>query len=295
MSIASEITRINNNIADAYTEVSNKGGTLPVTQNSANLAYAIASITGGGSDNLIEITSVSDLQNITYPTPEMVAVIYDHVAASKTSINVDAPNYVRGPFVGFPTTITIEDDPSVWGSSPTPFENCMYQLGANRPQSDSNHLLVSGCPLSGSGNIKCCTIEGYAWSYPYGQQPGYLTISIDIQNDHICTAVYKQQTSTVSSRNNCNTFVLDTTESDGLELFSDVNLYCSNNNPGLVTGILFQNFTVASGWGTPLTTSFIFDKICVVEPSYIAGVNNLYTFEERYNEWLEWQVSGPVR
>lgn len=48
MSIASEITRINNNIAASYTAVNNKGGTLPATQNSANLATAIASIPSGG-------------------------------------------------------------------------------------------------------------------------------------------------------------------------------------------------------------------------------------------------------
>lgn len=50
MSIASEITRINNNIASAYSKVEEKGGTLPETQNSANLATAIDSISGGGGD-----------------------------------------------------------------------------------------------------------------------------------------------------------------------------------------------------------------------------------------------------
>ena len=44
MSIASEITRINTNIANSYTKVNVKGGTLPVTQNSVNLANAIDSI-----------------------------------------------------------------------------------------------------------------------------------------------------------------------------------------------------------------------------------------------------------
>ena len=53
MSIASEITRINNNIANAYTQVNSKGGTLPATQNSNNLASAISSIpqSGGGVEN----------------------------------------------------------------------------------------------------------------------------------------------------------------------------------------------------------------------------------------------------
>ena len=49
MSIASEITRINGNIAAAYTAASGKGATLPATQNSANLANCIATISGGGA------------------------------------------------------------------------------------------------------------------------------------------------------------------------------------------------------------------------------------------------------
>lgn len=52
MTIASEITRINNNIAAAYTALSNKGATLPATQNSANLADTIDSISGGDYEGL---------------------------------------------------------------------------------------------------------------------------------------------------------------------------------------------------------------------------------------------------
>ena len=44
MTIASEITRINNNIAATYTALSAKGATLPVTQNSANLATTAESV-----------------------------------------------------------------------------------------------------------------------------------------------------------------------------------------------------------------------------------------------------------
>lgn len=47
MSIPSEITRITGNIADAYTAVSGKGGTLPSAKNSANLPAAIESIPSG--------------------------------------------------------------------------------------------------------------------------------------------------------------------------------------------------------------------------------------------------------
>lgn len=48
MSIASQITRINNNISNAYSACSAKGATMPSTQNSANLANCISSISGGG-------------------------------------------------------------------------------------------------------------------------------------------------------------------------------------------------------------------------------------------------------
>ena len=67
MSIVSEITRINNNIANSYTAVSNKGGTLPATQNSSNLATAINSISGGGSTELKGLIERS-LTSITIPS-----------------------------------------------------------------------------------------------------------------------------------------------------------------------------------------------------------------------------------
>lgn len=51
MTIASEITRINNNIANAYTACNDKGATMPVTQNSANLATCIDSIQTGGTSS----------------------------------------------------------------------------------------------------------------------------------------------------------------------------------------------------------------------------------------------------
>lgn len=53
MTIASEITRINTNIANAYTACDGKGATMPATQNSANLATCIGSIQTGSTPTLI--------------------------------------------------------------------------------------------------------------------------------------------------------------------------------------------------------------------------------------------------
>ena len=64
MSIASAIATKQQQVADSYTAVSNKGGTLPATQNLTNLVTAISSIPaggGGGSETTdVPLTRVSD-------------------------------------------------------------------------------------------------------------------------------------------------------------------------------------------------------------------------------------------
>lgn len=58
MSIQSELDRITGNIAEAYTKVSAKGGTLPAARNSDNLPDAIDSIpSGGGGGKNIQYTA----------------------------------------------------------------------------------------------------------------------------------------------------------------------------------------------------------------------------------------------
>lgn len=58
MSIASEITRITDNVADAYTAANAKGATMPATQNSDNLASTVATIpTGVTPTGTINITA----------------------------------------------------------------------------------------------------------------------------------------------------------------------------------------------------------------------------------------------
>ena len=49
MSIATAIQNAQQKVADAYTAISNKDGTLPATQNLANMPTAIGSIPSGGT------------------------------------------------------------------------------------------------------------------------------------------------------------------------------------------------------------------------------------------------------
>lgn len=64
MTVASEITRIKTNIANAYNSASEKGATLPDVQNSDNLADCISSITGGGSGSKYGISIDSVLGDV---------------------------------------------------------------------------------------------------------------------------------------------------------------------------------------------------------------------------------------
>lgn len=53
MSIAAELTALSTNLSNAYDAVDNKGGTIPANKNTANLADAINSISGGGSASVL--------------------------------------------------------------------------------------------------------------------------------------------------------------------------------------------------------------------------------------------------
>ena len=64
MSIQAEINRINANIVNAYNAIEAKGGTIPIQANSANLASAIESISGGGGDINITNGQIQNLQTI---------------------------------------------------------------------------------------------------------------------------------------------------------------------------------------------------------------------------------------
>lgn len=77
MTIASEITRIKNNIAGAYTALSAKGATMPATQNSANLATTVASVPAGGGDTVTATNNSS----------------YDRITGEKVWLSKSGDNY----------------------------------------------------------------------------------------------------------------------------------------------------------------------------------------------------------
>lgn len=103
MSIESQITRINNNIAAAYTQAEAKGATMPATENSANLADTVASIPTGSSPTLItkQITA-----NGTYSAEDDNADGY-----SEVTVAVPTPTFESKTVT--PTAIQFDVEPSV--------------------------------------------------------------------------------------------------------------------------------------------------------------------------------------
>ena len=61
MTIATELTKLQTNLANSYTAVDNKGGTLPASENFDNLATAIDSIPTGGGGTQIWGATIEDI------------------------------------------------------------------------------------------------------------------------------------------------------------------------------------------------------------------------------------------
>ena len=105
MSIASEITRINNNIAAAYTALDGKGATLPATQNSANLADTIDSITvgGGGTDAFEQLKSKVNSIPTTYTYNDAISdgFTVTNYGSSAGNINLISTNNTVAVVVKF--------------------------------------------------------------------------------------------------------------------------------------------------------------------------------------------------
>lgn len=76
MSVATEITKLNTNIKNAYDEIATKGGTIPQNKNTDNLATAINSIPagGGGADDYFFTSgNITSVQNAVKKLPDITS------------------------------------------------------------------------------------------------------------------------------------------------------------------------------------------------------------------------------
>ena len=116
MTIASEITKLNTNLTNSYTAISDKGGILPQAHNFDNLATAVSSITASNNTTL-NVTPTTSAQNL-IPTSPYNGFSSVSVSAVTSSIdsNISAGN-IKKSVVILGVTGTYEGEDSDYNFS----------------------------------------------------------------------------------------------------------------------------------------------------------------------------------
>jgi hypothetical protein len=128
MTIASEITKLQNNLSDSYTACQSKGATMPVNQNFDNLPDTIDSITGGGGNGILEqiIEDVIDGNNPVDTTDlqqaeeDIAGIIPYNISTTKTITSNGTYNAVDDNANGYSSVTVNVPSPVISPLSITP-------------------------------------------------------------------------------------------------------------------------------------------------------------------------------
>ena len=120
MSVQSELDRSITAVGNAYSKVSEKGGTVPASQTVANLATAIDSIPAGGGAPSLQSKSVTYTANGTATiTPDDG---YDGLSSVDVTVNVSGGGVIEG--------LQLRNTEFTFKATDVRFKNCVFEGGA---------------------------------------------------------------------------------------------------------------------------------------------------------------------
>lgn len=210
MSISSEILRIQGNVSDAYTAANAKGATMPVSQNSDNLASTIATIPTGSTPviDTLNVTPTTSAQQITAPqgtdgySPVNVSAVTSSIDANIVAGNIKKDVQilgVTGSYEGTTPTgtkqITSNGIHDVAG-----YANADVQVPTTAPDyymeftKDANNVLQSGSSVMNFSGITDIGAYVLAYAYYYNTT---VTGSVDLSgvtqfnNNYSCQSAFQ--------------------------------------------------------------------------------------------------------
>ena len=135
MGVQSEIDRIITAVGNAYSKVSEKGGTVPASQTVANLATAIDSIPAGSTPSL-QSKSVTYTANGTATiTPDEG---YDGLSSVDVTVNVSGGGFIEG--------LELRNTEFSFKATDVRFKNCLFKEGATVEfWETSTNVSFTGC------------------------------------------------------------------------------------------------------------------------------------------------------
>lgn len=290
MSIASEITRINTNIAAAYDEAEAKGATMPATENSANLAQTVASIPTGSTPTLQSktVTPTTSQQSV---TPDSGYDGLSDVTVNATPLEAKTVTPTSQQQVVTPTAPNIGLSSVTVGVAPTPTlitkqitENGTYTAADDNADGYSEVTVEVGTPPVEEKYINFIDDDGtilYSWTEQELQEATELP-PLPTEEGWI----YQEWTWTLQEIKD-NKFPMDVgvsrTPSNGASVRADC-YFLENDNKNVYIKFNAKNDIVDVDWGDGTVDAYTFDSQSYLSQSVTA--NHVYTRAGKYTIYL---------